>query len=419
MGNTAHINGVKLSLFLVKPKDITLDITAFSIKNEDALFGKKKGRDDHREKEEAGKLKIQKLARKGIFKIASYVPGRSIEEVQKEYGAKRWVKLASNENVLGPSPKAIEAIRKELSSIHLYPEGPCSILRQAIGQKLSLPEKRVVISNGADNLILMIACAFVNEGDEVIMADPTFSVYANVTQIMGGKPVRVKLKGFTHDLEGMLKRVNRKTKLVFVCNPNNPTGTIVHRESFDTFLSRLPAQVIVVLDEAYGEFMEDPCIPDGLDYVGKKQVILLRTFSKVYGLAGLRIGYALGREDLIRCLYQVRDPFPVHRLAQVAAVAALNDEEHATRSIQMVYEGRRYLYKELDRIGLSYVPSQANFIFINFEKDSEEVFRGLLGEGIIIRPGKTWGYPTFGRVTVGTMADNYRFIKSVKKTLGR
>ena len=362
-------------------------------------------------------LKADRLARKGIFKIASYVPGKSIEEVQKGYGAKRWVKLASNENVLGPSPKAIEAIRKELSSIHLYPESPCSILRQAIGQKLSLPEKRVVISNGADNLILMIACAFVNEGDEVIMADPTFSVYANVTQIMGGKPVKVKLKGFTHDLEGMLKRVNRKTKLVFVCNPNNPTGTIVHRESFDTFLSRLPAQVIVVLDEAYGEFMEDPCIPDGLDYVGKKQVILLRTFSKVYGLAGLRIGYALGREDLIHCLYQVRDPFPVHRLAQVAAVAALNDEEHATRSIQMVYEGRRYLYKELDRIGLSYVPSQANFIFINFEKDSEEVFRGLLGEGIIIRPGKTWGYPTFGRVTVGTMADNYRFIKAVKKII--
>ncbi|MBS3906020.1 MAG: histidinol-phosphate transaminase [Syntrophaceae bacterium] len=357
------------------------------------------------------------MARKNILKIASYIPGKSIEEVQKEYGAKQWVKLASNENVLGPSPKAIEAVRKELSKIHLYPEGPCSILRQAISQKLSLPEKRVVISNGADNLILMIACAFVNEGDEVIMADPTFSVYANVTQIMGGKPVRVKLKECTHDLEGMLKRVNRKTKLVFVCNPNNPTGTTVSRDSFHSFLSELPDRVIVILDEAYGEFVEDPYNPDGLDYVGKKQVILLRTFSKVYGLAGLRIGYALGREDLIHCLYQVRDPFPVHRLAQAAAVAALNDEKHAIRSIQMVYEGRRYLYQELDRIGLSYVPSQANFIFINFERDSEEVFRGLLAEGIIIRPGKTWGYPTFGRVTIGRRVDNYRFIKAVKKII--
>jgi histidinol-phosphate aminotransferase len=364
-------------------------------------------------------LKIEKIARKNILKIASYLPGKSIEEVQKEYGTKRWVKLASNENVLGPSPKAIEAVRKELSKIHLYPEGPCSILRQAIGQKLSLPEERVVISNGADNLILMIACAFINEGDEVIMADPTFSVYTNVTQIMGGRPVRVKLAGFTHDLEGMLRRVNRKTKLVFVCNPNNPTGTTVSRELFNSFLSELPDRVIVILDEAYGEFVEDPCNPNGLDYVGKEQVILLRTFSKVYGLAGLRIGYALGREDLIHCLYQVREPFPVHRLAQVAAVAALNDEEHAIRSIQMVYEGRKDLYKELDRIGLSYVPSQANFIFIDFNKDSEEVFRALLKEGVIIRPGKAWGYPTFARLTVGRVEDNRRFIKALKKIYGR
>lgn len=364
-------------------------------------------------------LKIEKLARKNILKIASYVPGKSIEEVQKEYGAKHWIKLASNENVLGPSPKAIEAVRKELSKIHLYPEGFCSILKQAISQKFSLPEKRIVISNGADNLILMIGCAFVNEGDEVIMADPTFSVYTNVTQIMGGKPVRVKLKEFTHDLEGMLKRVTRKTKLIFVCNPNNPTGTTVKKKSFNSFLSALPDRVIVILDEAYGEFVEDPSSPQGLDYVGKKQVILLRTFSKVYGLAGLRIGYALGKEDLIDCLYQVREPFPVHRLAQVAAVAALKDETHAARSVQMVSEGRRYLYKELDRLGLSYVPSQANFIFINFEKDSEEVFRNLLEEGIIIRPGKAWGYPTYGRVTVGSMVENRRFIRALMKVSQR
>ncbi len=364
-------------------------------------------------------MKIEKLARKNILKIASYVPGKSIEEVQKEYGFKRWIKLASNENVLGPPPDSIKAVLKELSKIHLYPEGPCSILRQALAQKFSLPEKRVVISNGADNLILMIGCAFVDEGDEVIMADPTFSVYTNVSQIMGGKPVRVKLKEFTHDLEGMLKKVNRKTKLIFVCNPNNPTGTTVDRESFDSFLSSLPDRVIVILDEAYGEFVEDPSSPRGIDYVGKKQVILLRTFSKVYGLAGLRIGYALGREDLIDCLYQVREPFPVHRLAQAAALAALNDKNHAARSVQMVDEGRRYLYKELDQIGLPYVLSQANFIFINFERDSEEVFRELLEEGIIIRPGKAWGYPTFGRVTIGTITDNRRFIKALKKIYGR
>jgi histidinol-phosphate aminotransferase len=361
-------------------------------------------------------LKAENLARKGILKITSYIPGKSIEEVQKEFGAKRWTKLASNENLLGPSPKAVAAIRKELSKIYLYPEGPCTGLRRALAEKFALPEERVVISNGADNLILMIASAFVDEGDEVVMADPTFSVYTNVTQIMGGKPIKVKLKDFTHDLDTMLKKVNRKTKLVFICNPNNPTGTTVSLESFNYFLSKLPKHVIVILDEAYGDFVEDAFYPNGLDYIReKRQLIVLRTFSKVYGLAGLRIGYALGRGDLVDCLYKVRDPFPVHRLAQVAAVAALNDEGHAIKSIQLVYEGKRYLYKELDRLGLSYVPSQANFIFIDFEKDSEEIFQVLLRGGVIIRPGKIWGYPTFARVTIGRMDDNRRFIKALKK----
>ena len=363
-------------------------------------------------------MKAENLARKGILKITSYVPGKSMEEVQKEFGAKRWIKLASNENLLGPSPKAVAAIRKELPNIYLYPEGPCTILRRALAKKFAIPERRVVISNGADNLILMIANAFVNEGEEAVMADPTFSIYTNVTQVMGGKPIKVKLKGFTHDLESMLKKVNRKTKLVFICNPNNPTGTTVSLKTFNYFLSKIPKRVIVVLDEAYGDFVEEAFSPNGLDYIKKeKQVIVLRTFSKVYGLAGLRIGYALGREDLVDCLYQVREPFPVHRLAQVAAVAALNDEDHAIRSIQSVYEGRKYLYKELNRVGLFYVPSQANFIFIDFEKDSEEVFRALLREGIIIRPGKVWGFPTFARVTIGRMGDNQRFIKALKKIL--
>ena len=363
-------------------------------------------------------MKAKNLARKGILKIASYMPGKSIEEVRKEFGAKKWTKLASNENLLGPSPRALTAIRKELTKIYLYPEGPCTVLRKALAEKFAIPEEMAVISNGADNLIHMIANAFVNEGDEVVMADPTFSVYTNVTQIMGGKPIKVKLKDFTHDLDAMLNKVNRKTKLVFICNPNNPTGTTVSLEAFSYFISHLPKRAVVVLDEAYGDFAEDAFYPNGLDYIKeRKQVIVLRTFSKVYGLAGLRIGYALGREDLVDCLYQVRDPFPVHRLAQVAAVAALNDEDHAIRSIQLVYEGKRYLYKELDRVGLLYVPSQANFIFIDFKKDSERIFQDFLGEGIIIRPGKIWGYPTFARVTIGRMEDNRRFIKALKKIL--
>ena len=362
-------------------------------------------------------MKIEKLARKGILELVSYIPGKSIEEVEKELGAKKWVKLASNENLLGPSPKALAAIRKELPNIHMYPEGPCTLLRQALAQRFSMPEARVVISNGADNLILMIACAFVDEGDEVVMADPTFPVYTNVTQIMGGKPVKVRVKDFTHDLDGMLKKVNRKTKLVFICNPNNPTGTIITHDALDDFLARLPDHVIVILDEAYADFVEHPHYPNGLEYVDGHPVIVLRTFSKVYGLAGLRIGYALGGEQLIHCLYQVRDPFPVHRLAQVAAAAALKDIDHAVKSIQLVYEGRRYLYKELDRMGLTYVPSEANFVLIDFGKGIREVFEALLREGIIIRPGQMWGFPTMGRVTLGRMEDNRRFIKALKKIL--
>ena len=363
-------------------------------------------------------MKVEKLARKGILDLVAYVPVRAIEEVEKEYGVKRWIKLASNENLLGPSPKAIEAIRKELRDIHFYPEAPCSILKKVLARRFSLGEGNIVISNGADNLISMVANAFVDEGDEVVMANPTFPVYTNTTQIMGGIPVRVPLKDFTHDLPEMLKRVNRKTKLVYVCNPNNPTGTIVTRKALDDFISKLPERVILILDEAYFDFVDDPNFPNGLGYVKKeKQVMVLRTFSKVYGLAGLRIGYALGREDLIKGLNQVRDPFPVHRLAQVAAEAALKDKKHEERSLQMIRDGKKYLYRELKRLGLSYVPSQANFLLIDFGRDINEMSEGLLREGIIIRPGRMWNYPTSGRVTIGRMGDHRKLIKALRKIL--
>ncbi|OGP61085.1 MAG: histidinol-phosphate transaminase [Deltaproteobacteria bacterium RBG_13_52_11b] len=363
-------------------------------------------------------MDIEQLARKGIMNLPAYIPGKGIEEVEKEFGVKRWVKLASNENLLGPSPKAMAAIRKELSSINFYPEGPCTVLIEALARKFSVSEKTLIVSNGADNLILMVANAFVDEGDEVVMADPTFPVYANTTQIMGGTPVKLREKDFRHDLPAMLERITSKTKLIFICNPNNPSGTIVSQKALDDFLSKLPERVILILDEAYCDFSEDPHYPDGLDYVkAGKQLIVLRTFSKVYGLAGLRLGFAAGREDLIRCLYQVRDPFPVHRLAHVAGVAALNDSDHERKSVRLVHEGRRYLYKELDKMGLFHVPSEANFILIDLKRDSREIFEALLREGVIIRPGFVWKYETFARVTIGRMSDNRRFIQALKKIL--
>ena len=364
------------------------------------------------------KMKIDKIARKGILDLTPYVPGKSIEEVERELGKKRWVKLASNENVLGPSPKAIAAIRKELLNLHMYPEGPCPDLRQALAQRFSVSEKNIVISNGADNVLVLIASAFMNEGEEALMATPSFSVYPTVTRIMGGTPVEIELKAYTHDLPSMLNKVTPKTKLIFVCNPNNPTGTIVGQKEVDTFLSRIPEQVILVLDEAYCDFADSPEYPKGLDYVREgRPVILIRTFSKVYGLAGLRVGYAIGRADLMDCLYRAREPFPVHRLGQAGAVAALQDKTHAEKSVQMVLEGRRYLYQELDQLGLFYVPSQANFIFMDLGKDSKEMLQNLLKEGVIIRPGYIWGYPTFARVTVGRLEDNRRFIKALRKNL--
>jgi histidinol-phosphate aminotransferase len=371
-----------------------------------------------RRRENDEEMDIEQLARKGIMNLPAYIPGKGIEEVEKEFGVKRWVKLASNENLLGPSPKAVAAIRKELSTINFYPEGPCTALIEALARKFALPEKTLIVSNGADNLILMVANAFVNEGDEVVMADPTFPVYANTTQIMGGTPVKLREKDFRHDLPAMLERVTSKTKLVFICNPNNPSGTIVSGKALDDFLSKLPERVILILDEAYCDFAEDPHYPKGLDYVkAGRQLIVLRTFSKVYGLAGLRLGFAAGREDLIRCLYQVRDPFPVHRLALVAGLAALSDSDHERKSVQLVHEGRRYLYKELDKMGLFHVPSQANFILIDLKRDSREVFQSLLREGVIIRPGFVWKYETFARVTVGRMSDNRKFIRALKKIL--
>lgn len=361
---------------------------------------------------------IQKFVRKGNLDLKAYIPGKPIEEVQEELGLTEIAKLASNETPLGPSPKAVLAAEKELINAHLYPEGRCTLLIREMSKRLGIEEDMITFSNGADNCILLIASAFINEGDEIVMGDPSFFVYQTVTKIMGGKPIYVKLKNHIHDLNAMRERVGKNNKLVFVCNPNNPTGTIVKKAELDKFISQLPDHTILILDEAYFEFASDKDYPDGLDYIKQGyNVISLRTFSKIYGIAGLRIGYALGCPEFIAALNRVREPFPVSRVAQAAALAALEDEDYRERVLKNNEEGKSYLYNEFQKLGLPYAPSQTNFVFVDLKNDCQRVFQDLLKKGIIIRPGNLWDYHTFARITIGTMEQNKTAIEALKGCL--
>ncbi len=358
---------------------------------------------------------VTKLARKGILDLKPYVPGKPIEEVQRELGLKELITLASNENSTGPSPEALRAIEEELGNTSRYPDPPCTLLKRSLAGSLGVTEEMVTLANGCDNIIHIIAAAFINEGDEVIMAEPTFPVYENVTRIMGGEPVPVQLKNFTHDMEEMAQRIGLKTKLVFVCNPNNPTGTLVPEEALNRFLDGLPDHIIVILDEAYFDYVSEADYPAGISLLrGGLNLIALRTFSKIYGLAGLRVGFAVAHEDLIGVMERVREPYPVNRFAQAAALAALRDEKHVKEVLLANEEGKAFLYAEFERLGIDYVPTQANFIFVDFKRDSQEMYHALLKEGVVIRPGSIWGYPTSARITIGTMDENRKFIEKLE-----
>lgn len=363
--------------------------------------------------------KVEELGRPAIFTIKPYVPGKPIEEVEREYGITGIIKLASNENPLGPSPLAMEAMSRAISRVHIYPDGNCYYLKSDLAKHIGLREENLIIGNGSDEILKMIAEAFLNAGDEVVFAHPSFSEYEFVSKIMDAKIVSVPLKkNFVHDLEAMLKVVSSATKIVFVCNPNNPTGTIVTQEELVSFLGKIPEHLLVVIDEAYYEYVSDPLYPDSLEFIRQgKKVIVLRTFSKIYGLAGLRIGYGISTPEIIGLINRVREPFNVNLMAQEAARASLQDSEHVRRSREMVLEGREFLYKAFDRLGLNYVPTQANFIFVDVGRDCREVFVSLLKKGVIVRTGDIFGHPTFLRVTIGTREENERFISCLEDVL--
>ena len=358
------------------------------------------------------------LTRKGITNLKPYIPGKSIEEVKRELGLKEIIKLASNETSVGPSPLAIEAIKKEVQNINLYPEATSKLLREKLACKLKVDKEMIIVGNGADDIIDLIGMAFINEGDEAITGETTFPAYETAVKIMGGKLILIKLKDFRFDLEEIAQRINNKTKIIFLCNPNNPTGTIVIKEEVNNFMNNIPEDIIVVFDEAYYDYVKDKNYPDSLSCVLEgKNVIIIRTFSKIAGIAGVRIGYAIAKPELISYLRRVVNPFTTNRLAQVAALASLDDEEHYKKVLQSNQEGKKYLYEELNKLGLFYVPTETNFIFINLKEDADIVFVKLLRKGVIIRPGKIYGCPNFIRVTIGNAYENKRFIQAIKEVM--
>ncbi len=360
--------------------------------------------------------KISDIIKKSILNISPYIPGKPIEEVEREYGIKDIIKLASNENPLGPSKLALMGIKKKLKDLNLYPESSVYYLRFALAKHLNVKENMLMFGNGSNELEQLIAETFVEPGDEVMFSSLSFVVYPIVTDIAGGVPIQVPHKNFRHDIERFIEKLSEKTKLVFLCNPNNPTGTIITKEEFEKFMQSVSERTIVVLDEAYFEYVQDKNYPDGLAYLSKyKNLIVLRTFSKIYGLAGLRIGYGIADPEIVSFIERVRPPFNVNSLAQIAALYALKDNAHIKKTIKINNTGKKFLEKEFEKLKIEYVQSHANFIFVKFKYSSKFVFEELLKKGIIIRPF----FDNYARITIGKMTENKRLIKELKKILAK
>jgi histidinol-phosphate aminotransferase len=396
-------------------------------------------------------MSFQTLANKYVCDIPVYEPGRPIEEVARELGLKpsTIIKLASNENALGPSPKALAAMRKALTTAHLYPDGGGFYLRQALAKRLSgsgrdgarpseVSMENIVLGTGSNEIIEFLYHAFVAPGDEVVAGDRAFVIYSIMAKTFQARCIEVPFKGHTHDLQAMRGAITPKTKLVFVANPNNPSGTRVTNAELDVFIHSLPPHVVAVLDEAYIEFLDDP--PPSIEWaIGKPHasgsgilaptgrdrnvapteapnVVVLRTFSKIVGLAGLRIGYGIAQKECIALLQKVRQPFNVNSVAQAGALAALDDTPHIRKTKAMTRRGLAYLEKEFKRLKLEFVPSCANFILVNVG-DGDRIFRALQQRGVIVRPMRGYKMPEWVRVTVGLPEENRRFIKALAEEL--
>ena len=360
---------------------------------------------------------IWDIANEQLRELAVYEPGKPIEETARELGAdaEQIIKLASNENPLGPSPKALAAMRAALESAHLYPDGGGFYLREALAAKLGFTRDHIILGTGSNEIIEFLGHAFLDRDDDLITSEHAFIAYKLVGAVFGARTIEVPSPDLRHDLDGIIAAITPKTRLIFIANPNNPTGTLVGQDEIDRFIERVPENIVVVFDEAYFEYLDDP--PDTLRFVrAGRNVAVLRTFSKIQGLASLRVGYGIARPELIQVLQKTRQPFNVNGLGQAAALASLEDEEHRRETKQVTDEGRAYLQKEFAAMNLRFVPSAANFVLVNVG-DGTKIFRALLERRIIVRALKGYNLPQWIRISVGTMEQNQRCIAALREVL--
>ncbi len=355
--------------------------------------------------------------KKAILNVKPYVPGKPINEVKRELGLKDVIKLASNESPYPPSPKVLKTIQEALPELNRYPDGNCYYLRRKLAENLGVDPRQLLFGNGSDEIIVLAVRGFVNEGDEVVVAEPSFLIYEIASQIAGANIKAVPLKDFYYDLPQMKEAVTKKTKLIFLGNPDNPSGKYFTQSQIEQFLEGIPPSVLVLIDEAYYEYVQADDYVNSLNLLKKyKNILITRTFSKMYGLAGLRIGYGVGNQEMINYLDRLREPFNVNSLAQAAALACLEDKRYYAELLKKINEGRKFLYENLKELGLSYVESFTNFILIKLDKPGASLAaQNLLKKGIIVRDMSAWGLKNYLRITIGTDVENKKLIKALEE----
>jgi histidinol-phosphate aminotransferase len=350
-----------------------------------------------------------------IKNIKPYKPGKPVEELERELGITDSIKLASNENPVGPSPLAVRVLRKGIRDLNRYPDGSCYYLGNVLSRKLQIRADEILFGNGSNEIIELAVRTYLNPGDESIMASPSFVVYSMIVQASKGKSIIVPLKDWRHDLDAIASKITGKTKIIFIANPNNPTGTINTISEMDSFMKKVPEGVLVVVDEAYFEYVGSEDYADSMYYFRQKRdILVLRTFSKIYGLAGLRIGYGIARAEIISEMNKVRQPFNVNSMAQKAAIAALADENHLEKIKRINERGKKYLYEKLKSLNINYIPTEANFIYLIFNDNmAVQLYNDLLKKGVIARPMG----PREIRVTIGLPGENKKFVEALKSIL--